>query len=459
MIKILETSKFRDAMKVNLAEYKKNRPTIAPLFDYIERVTEAGFSDSTHSETLPYPENIDRFTKLFLPMFLYPVSSKEFKDMLSFIADWTEHFHFSRPNLMLIKYLANKAPDVYHRLAEGLHGEAGFSASGQAHEGVSTFLQARIIEAAHLAHKGPTIAYHPNLYQMLRLTDTDKLTNIPITMINTPYKSMYLDWNGLNTDIADVDGIKYQGCYVQTRTVTWKAMVDGNIIANDSALQVAYEKGTIKDNEDVLFFDMLFVGKPENNAAMQTTLFSISASKVEGLSIRDAVFDAEEASQHAFVGIPIDDMKEAIALVINTLLYMTAKKSVREEMKEMAGMEKKLLNIKNPAKKRKAQARLMKNTYDYVRIGKAYELHREDEPKREGKQGKQEPHIRLGFFNTFYIGDRILKDDNGLPVKDKDGKSIPLPIEKRAKEVRWVMPYLVNADSLSDISVKPRKVA
>ena len=138
---------------------------------------------------------------------------------------------------------------------------------------------------------------------------------------------------------------------------------------------------------------------------------------------------------------------------------MTEKKSVREEMKEMAGMEKKILNIKNPAKKRKAQARLMKNTYDYVRIGKAYELHREDEPKREGKQGKQEPHIRLGFFNTFYIGDRILKDDNGLPVKDKDGKSIPLPIEKRAKEVRWVMPYLVNADSLSDISVKPRKVA
>ena len=44
-------------------------------------------------------------------------------------------------------------------------------------------------------------------------------------------------------------------------------------------------------------------------------------------------------------------------------------------------------------------------------------------------------------------------------IKDKDGKSIPLPIEKRTKEVRWVMPYLVNADSLSDISVKPRKLA
>lgn len=445
-------------MKVNLSEFKKNRPNIAPLFDYMERALESEFTDRTYSNALPYPENIDRFTKLFLPNFLYSPSTKEFKDMLSFVADWTEHFHFAGPNIMLLKFLANKAPDVFNRLGEGLHGEAGIAENGQANGDVSTFLQARMIEAAHLAHKGPTIAYHPNLYQMLRLTDADKLANIPITMLNTPYQSMYLDWKEFADDIRDVEGTNYQGCYVQKRVVPWKLMKDANVIANDRALVAAHEKGVIQDNTDVLFFDMLFVCKSNNDGAFQTTLFSIAASQVEGLSIKDAVFSAEEAKQHDFVGASLDEMKEAIALVVNSILYMSAKQSVREEMKEMAGMEKKILNIKNPAKKRKALARIAKNTYDYVRIGKAYELHREFESSTEGKAGKQTPHIRLGFFNTFYTGDRIVKDDDGKPVKDKEGKSIPIPKDKRAKEIKWVMPYLVNADSLGDIDMKKRKL-
>lgn len=445
-------------MRINLQQYKDNRPNIAPLFHYMERALESGLADHTYSNALPYPENIDRFTKLFLPNFLYSPTTKEFKDMLSFVADWVEHFHFTCPSIMLLKFLANKSPDVFNRLGNALYGEEGITDNGQANGDVSTFLQARMIEAAHLAHKGPTIAYHPNLYQMLRLTDPDKLANIPITMLNMPYQSMYLDWKDSTDDIGDADGATYQGCYVQKRVVPWKMMKDANVIANDRALVKAHQNGVIQDNTDVLFFDMLFVCNAQEDGMMQTTLFSIAASNVEGLSIKDAVFSAEEAKKYDFAGIPLDDMKEAVALVVNSILYMSAKQSVREEMKEMAGMEKKILNIKNPAKKRKAQARIEKNTYDYVRIGKAYELHREFENPRDGQVGKQTPHIRLGFFNTFYIGDRIVKDDDGRPVKDREGKSIPIPKNMRTKEIKWVMPYLVNADSLGDVDLKNRKL-
>jgi len=445
-------------MIIRLDEFKQKRPNIAPLFDYIERVVESEMRLDTYSHALPYPENIDRFTRLFLPMLAFPIGSEDFKRVLTFYADWIETFHFQYPSIVMANFMAHNVTKFYERVAEGVFGVDAVNDKAEMYNLVTTFLLARTVEAAHLGWKGPTIAYHPDLFTMLSLTDADKLTNVPITSLAFPYKSLYLDWKDCPHKLGDNEGLTYQGCYVQARVVSWSDMEKFHIIEADKSIVTAMEKGVIREGTDVLFLDMLFTGQSDNPDKIQSNLFSIAASLEDDLSIKDTVFTAEETQKYDFAGMPMEHMKQAIAMVINSLLYMSAKQSVREEMKEMAGMEKKILNIKNPAKKRKALARIQKNTYDYVRIGKSYELRGEFTKDTDNEGKKQEPHIRLGFFNTFYSGDRVRKDELGNTIKDCDGRSIPVPTSEQSKEVKWIKPYLVNAESLADIPVKNRKM-
>lgn len=445
-------------MKIDLSDYKKKRPNIVALLDYIERAIENEMAHNEYSAALPYPENLDRFTRLFLPILSYHPETEMFRKSLNYFADWVEKYHFELPNLVLVKFMLSNMPDIFDHVARAI-GLDTFE-DGELNDMLTTFFQSRTIEAVHLAYKGPTVAYHPDLFRMLMLTDASKLSNVPITLLRQPYPSMFLDWKDCPDKVLDKRGVEYQGCYVQSRVVSWDKATELNLIQGDKSLRTSMDKGTIVEGEDILFFDMLFIGESGNPDYIENNLFSIASSLKDSISIKDSVFTEDEINALSFDGIPLSSMDVPVGTVINSILYMLSKQSLREEVKELAGMQQRIFNIKNSAKKRKAQSRLIKNTYDYVRIGRSYELKgvAEKESGQNSGSKNKKPHIRYGFYNTFYTGDRVLKDSSGKTIKNDEGESIPIPKEEQTKEVVWVMPVLVNANSLSEIDVKDRKL-
>ena len=103
-------------MQLNLTDFKENRPSIAPLFDYIENAALTQMEVSGYSSTIPYPDNLVNYNRLFLPLFLYSPDSKEFVSLLNLFADWYERLSLDYPNIALINMLINKHREMISKL-------------------------------------------------------------------------------------------------------------------------------------------------------------------------------------------------------------------------------------------------------------------------------------------------------------------------------------------------------
>lgn len=432
--------------KLNLSAFKKNRKKVTPLFEYIERFYANNGAPSGYSKEIPYPENLERFTRLFLPIFAYNPDSQEFKDLMLATSEWCETWYESAPVLGMANIVNNRFGLARDKIEKLINGDA------------ETFISTRFIEAQHLAQSGPTIVYHPDLLALLQMTDAQKASNVPTTMLKVPYTSIYLDWRDARHPITSADGQSYQGCYVQSHVVPYDKAKEMALLDEDASLRLATEKGYIVEGKDILFFDMLFIGQPDDPDMISNTLFSIACSIDPDIKISDTVFSQTEVDQHDFLGVAYDDMKDPISLVINSLMYMLTKQSKRQEFKEASGMMMQIKKLKNPAKVRKAEQRLNRSVYDYVRIGKSFSIEGLT-GYNDGHKGAKKSHVRFGHFNTFYVGHKVERDHKGEIRRDDDGVTIPIPKEERDIEVKWIMPTTINADKGEVVPAKNRKMS
>ena len=428
-------------MKLDLSSFKQNHPEIEDYFSYIESMVANNGEADLYQRNLPYPDNLQRFYRLMpLPIF-YPFETEKFKSLMVFTGEWIKKLHESFPPQSVINMIASNYPEIHKSVSEEL--------------GVDffTFISCRLMEALHLSHKSPTIHYHEDLFKMLRMTDVKRSCDVPVTAIKVPYKSVYLDWRDLATEVKGADGAVYQGCYVQSYVTTYEKMNGTHLFKYDPSLRESVQKGLIKPDKELMFFNMEFVEKCDDPDRIQNMLFSVACSIDDSIKLTDAMFSHEEIEVINKGNTAFADMEEPIGLVISTLMYMNTKDAFREEFKEASGMALKIKELKNATKKRKALSRLNKSVYDYVRIGKTFKLEGVDNTA-SGAGSKKSAHMRLGYFNQYYIGHKLKRNKEGDVIRDSEGNGIEIPKEEREIEVKWIMPTLVNAETLKDVEQK-----
>jgi hypothetical protein len=432
-------------MLIDLSDFKSKRPNLTPLYEYLEEMYADNGETTCYRDNIPYPENVKRFFRLMPPVVFYPTKSDKFLKLLAWMSDWIETVHESYPTQSFINAIANAFPEMY----EGVRKKLGVD--------FHTFITCRMIECVHLAHQGPTVHYHPDLFNMLSVTDVKKSCDVPISVLKVPYTSVYLDWRDC-AEVANADGDVYQGCYVQSTVMKYEDAVSTGILESDISLKQSVKKGLIRKDKDLFFFNMEFISKCTDPERIDNLLFSIACSIDNDILLKDAMFSDEEVDIFNKDGTSFKTMESPIGMVISTLMYMNTKDSVRADMKEASGMAIQIKQMKNATKKRKAQAGLTRSVYDYVRIGHRFELDGLFE-KSGTNPSKKSAHIRLGYFNRYYVGKKLIRDDAGEVVRDQDGNGIEIPKEEREIEVKWIMPTLVNAKSRDEVDkVKNRKL-
>ena len=435
-------------MQIDLTAFKERRPSIAPLFDYIENAALTQMEVSGYSATIPYPDNLVNYNRLFLPLFMYSPDSKEFVSLLNLFADWFERLSFDYPNIALINMLINKHSGVINNLRKVIASD----------DELITFLDARIIEAEHIARSGITVDYHPDLLKMLSLTDSVKSCAIPIDQLKLPYASLYLDFRNAEPPIVTRSGEVIHGCYVQQKLISWDGAQRINLIEGDASLRLQAERGAIQSGKDIMMFQMLFIYDTNDPDNIMNNAFNIAASVDAGIAINQAVLYDDDVDNVTFAGDSFEEMSAPISMVINTIMYMNAKDSERIEIKEATGMTHKIKSLKKPSKRRKAEARIKREFYDYVRIGKQFSFEGLFERDAESGKDKKSPHLRLGHFHTYYVGERLQRDAEGNVIRDENGQGVPVPPGKREKEIKWVAPVLINASERDNKQHKTRRI-
>ena len=435
-------------MQIDLTAFKERRPSIAPLFDYIENAALTQMEVSGYSATIPYPDNLVNYNRLFLPLFMYSPDSKEFVSLLNLFADWFERLSFDYPNIALINMLINKHSGVINNLRKVIASD----------DELVTFLDARIIEAEHIARSGVTVGYHPDLMKMLSLTDSIKSCSVPVDHLKLPYPSLYLDFRNPQAPVVTRSGHVIHGCYVQQRIVSWSVAQRINLVEGDASLRLQAERGTIQSGKDIMIFQMLFIYDTKDPDKIVNSAFNIAASVDAGVAINQAVLNDDDVDNVTFAGDSFEEMSAPISMVMNTIMYMNAKDSERIEIKEATGMKHKIKSLKNPSKRRKAEARAKRDFYDYVRIGKQFSFDGFFEVDGESDTDKKSPHLRLGHFHTYYVGERLKRDADGNVIRDENGKGIPIPPSSREKEIKWVAPVLINASESDNMQHKKRRI-
>jgi hypothetical protein len=433
-------------MIIDLSDFKTKRPKITPLYEYLEEMYADNGETTCYRDNIPYPDNVKRFFRLMPPVVFYPVKSEKFVKLLTWMSDWVESLHESYPTQSFLNAIANAFPELHEVVTEKL--------------GVDfhTFITCRMIECVHLVHQGPTVHYHPDLFNMLSVTDVKKSCDVPISVLKVPYTSVYLDWRDCPNDLGNADGDVYQGCYVQSTVMKYEDAVSTGILESDITLKQSVKKGLIRKDKDLFFFNMEFVSKCTDPEKIENLLFSIACSIDNDILLKDAMFSEEEVAIYNSGGTSFKTMENPIGMVISTLMYMNTKDSVREEIKEASGMTMQIKQMKNPSKKRKAAARLARSVFDYVRIGKRFKLDGLFDITK-GDSSKKSAHIRLGYFNQYYVGNKLARDEAGEVIRDKEGNGIAIPKEEREIEIKWIMPTLVNANSRVELDkVKNRKL-
>ena len=432
-------------MSINLSDFKKKRPNVTPFYEYLEDYYK-NKGETCYRENIPHPDNLKRFFRLMPPVLFYQPKSEEFIKLLNWMSDWIDTLHESYPTQSFLNAIANAFPELY----EGVTNKLGVD--------FHTFITCRMIECVHLAHKGPTVHYHPDLFNMLSMTDVKKSCDVPISVLKVPYTSVYLDWRDSPNDVANADGDVYQGCYVQSTVMKYEDAVTTGVLESDITLKQSVKKGLIRKDKDLFFLNMEFVTKCNDPDRIENLLFSIACSIDNDILLKDAMFSEAEVSIYNHGGTSFKTMESPIGMVISTLMYMNTKDSVREEIKEASGMAIQIKQMKNPRKKRKAEARLARSVYDYVRIGKRFKLDGAFDLTK-GDSSKKSAHIRLGYFNQYYIGNKLARDEAGQIIRDIEGNGITIPKEEREIEIKWIMPTLVNAKSKDEVDkVKSRKL-
>ena len=435
-------------MQLNLTDFKENRPSIAPLFDYIENAALTQMEVSGYSSTIPYPDNLVNYNRLFLPLFLYSPDSKEFVSLLNLFADWYERLSLDYPNIALINMLINKHREMISKLRAVVASD----------DELVTFLDARFIEAEHIARSGVTVDYHPDLIKMLSLTDSVKSCSVPVDHLKLPYPSLYLDFRNPQTSVTTRSGQVIHGCYVQQKIIPWSVAQRINLIEGDASLRLQAERGTIRSEKDIMMLQMLFIYDADDPDNIMNSAFNIAASVDSEIGVNQAVLYDDDVAQHTFAGDSFEEMCTPISMVMNTIMYMNAKDSKRVEFKEATGMRHQIKSLKNPSKRRKAEARVKREFYDYVRIGKQFSFDGFFEGDSESGKDKKSPHLRLGHFHTYYVGERLKRDEQGNVIRDENGKGVPIPPSSREKEIKWVAPVLINASESDNMQHKKRRI-
>tara|TARA_B100000749_G_scaffold276888_1_gene264877 strand:- start:54 stop:1391 length:1338 start_codon:yes stop_codon:yes gene_type:complete len=442
------------AVHLDLSDFKRKRPSLLNLLNLIEDTAKEGISYDKRTKTLPYCTDIERNRGVIFPFVLLDTHQPEFKSMLEDIINYCEHYVEQYDPQVFGMILFNKYPMLMPKLQSAL--------GQQTTEDCENFLTSRLMEIVHVAKSGPVIDYHPSLGKLLSLTQVEKSCNVPVTQFNLPYDYMYLDWRNMEDPVSDSLGNEYEGVYVQKSTMSYETMEKGGLFEEDPSLKIAREKGTIVAGHNVTIISTLMVMKiGESVDQVCTSIFTMAYSEKPGMTLDEAIRAHREHAIDEDLpedALTYDVLKRPLALIISTLLYMTCEDAEREQIKSGTEAEVSVKRIKNKAKRRKALSRYKRESYDCVRIGKQYHIEGIDNftVSGEAKEGGKSTHIRFGHFNTFYVGDRYVKE-NGKVLKDDDGNRVKIPLESRDTVTHWIKPVVVN-EGKGEVKVSPRRL-
>ena len=442
------------AVHLDLSDFKRKRPSLLRLLELIEETAREGIDYDKRTQTLPYCTDIERHRGVIFPFVLLDTHQPEFKSILEDLINYCEHYVEQYDPQVFGMILFNKYPMLMPKLKSALDQKTT--------EDCENFLTSRLMEIVHIAKSGPVIDYHPSLGKLLSLTQMEKSCNVPVTQFKLPYDYMYLDWRSMEEPVSDALGNVYEGVYVQKSTMSYETMEKGGLFEEDPSLRIARDKGTIVAGHDVTIISTLMVMKlGEDVDQVGTSIFTMAYSEMPGMTLDEAIRAHREHAKDQPLpedALTYDVLKRPLSLIISTLLYMTCEDAERERLKAGTEAEIALKRVKNKAKRRKALSRYLRESYDCVRIGKQYYIEGIDNftGTGEAKEGVKSTHIRLGHFNTFYVGDRYLKE-NGKVLKDAEGNRVKIPLEQRDTVTHWIKPVVVN-EGKGEVKVSPRRL-
>lgn len=295
-------------------------------------------------------------------------------------------------------------------------------------------LLANAIEHYHHYNKAPIIEYTDGLIGLLTQTSLDGIGDIPVRLLRSPYKCMYLDFRNAPV-LPHMEEQNVCGAYVYETSAHPKDLGEDYMksMMNEPSLKRLLKSGNLDDTEELVCLSVLLIAYPDDiktidDGCYRTTFnFMFNANAPDSISIGDIV-QGHTGGMTSDEDFNFSQMNEPLGLVFNSLLYMNSSENERTEFKHGTELEIKTKQIKNPKKLRKMERQLTE-TYDFVRIGKTYNL--EGIYSRTSKGWKVSPHIRRGHFR-----------------RQRYGKNRALT------KITWIMPTAIGGDGNQPAKVK-----
>ncbi|MDK9790698.1 hypothetical protein [Vibrio sp. D431a] len=295
-------------------------------------------------------------------------------------------------------------------------------------------LVANYIEHYHHFHNDPIVEYTDGLIGLLNQTSLSGIDKIPVRLLRSPYKSMYLDFRNA-PQLPTLDDQKICGAYVYETSAHPKDLGDAYMeyMRTEPSLKRLSDSGNLDDSEELVCLSILLIAYPEgiktiDDGCYRTTFsFMFNANADDDISIGDIV-TGHTGGMTSEEDFNFTEMNEPLGLVFNSLLYMNSTENERKVFKEGTELAIKTKQIKNPKKLRKMERQILE-TYDFVRIGKTYNL--EGVYSRTSGGWKVSPHIRRGHFR-----------------KQRYGK------DRSLTRVQWIMPTAIGGDGTTPSRVK-----
>lgn len=414
--------------KVNLQSFARNAPAHKHYYDDVERSLERLLTHSVSEPvpSIPHPRRLIAEDVSLPPFTFVGMLDKENGSDVSVLFNTMKQFYEGKffDLDLFSRAVVHGYPKVEQFWRSVMNEpEIGFATS--------------IIENFHHYNKAPVVEYTNGLIGLLSQTSSLGIDKIPVRHIRSPYQCMYLNFNNAPS-LPTLDGNKVVGAYIYERTANPSTLSDAEqqYLGSEVSIKRILDSGLVDPTEEIVCMSVLLISYPDETKHLtdgyHRTLFNFmfNSNSSDEISLGQIVnahtggVISESMTDYTF-----EEMFEPLSLVFNSIMYMNCSEDERKSIKSGTELEVKLKQVKNPKKARKV-AKELKTAYDYIRIGKEYELDGIYDRTQTGGW-KVSAHIRRGHF-----------------------RAVPYGKGRKLSKIVWVMPTKVGVGKCTNPDVK-----